>query len=127
MEIYSWDYSKLKRKEEAEYRKGQEQAKIYHNSLPENEKYEVKVDDPELVNEIFNIAGIHDGNTDFCYVLIDRKGATKDRPFVYMSITYVYDKVIIRSCDIADATTKYYIEAYKILGALQKYIEKEKK
>ena len=123
MEIYSWDYTKLKRKDEIGYRKDQEQAKIYHNNLPKNKNYEVKIDNPKIVNEIFNIADIHNANTDFCYILIDKNETTKNKPFAHMSITYICENNKIRSCDIANMTTKDYTNACKIFDILQKYIK----
>lgn len=123
MEIYSWDYTKLKRKDEIGYKKNQEQAKIYYNNLPKNKNYEVKINDPELINEIFNIADIHKGNTDICYILIDKNETTKNEPFAHMSITYIYENNKIRSCNIANMTTKNYTNACKIFDILQKHIK----
>lgn len=89
MKFYKTDYSKFIKIGEKGYTKGQEQAKIYLDAIPENDCFTIRIEEREVIEKIFQMANIK-GNVNKA-ILLDVDNTESEK--IALTIYYMLDDI----------------------------------
>lgn len=86
MKFYKTDYSKLVKVGEKGYTKGQEQANMYFDKMPESDCFTIRIEESKVVEKIFQMAGISGNNKEGILLGVDNTEAERIALTIYYMV-----------------------------------------